>query len=125
MQPATTVPLLLTVNMGTSGSRTTRLFRTPGLAEPRQWLTWLALLPALVGLVLWPRWQPLSRRAALGLLVLGLCCSVALTSCPGDEQQLDFTVAMPPNGVVAQGTTSGPLTGPTTQLVGARVTVAP
>ena len=89
-------------------------------------LAWLAgLLPGL-GLVIWPG---LRRRRAVGLGIVILCVSLALTSCDtfkednnaDDQETLGFTVGIPTQGMTVEGTTSGPLTVPAVPITGASV----
>ena len=93
---------------------------TRGVAPRR--MGWLLLAPVVFALALFPWRRRLSPWIGLGLLLV--MCSMALTSCDGGEAELCVIVTIPAQSVRGQGVVSGPLTGPEAPLVGPTVIVS-
>jgi hypothetical protein len=128
--PASTAHLvvLMDISSTTGGfarhAATSSLSRYAAVAN-RQWLA--VLFPGL-GLVCLILQRRLRRGRVLGMGIL-LLCSMALTSyhlladhgSSKDNDTFAFTVAIPTQGIAAQGETSGPLTAPAVSIIGASV----
>jgi len=124
IDPASTANLVVALDGSSSGVRATSLSAPPSPSIQLARLGWLGLLVLALGLVLVGRGCRRTVWLSLGVVVM-LCWSLLLTGCPEDDSKtLTFTAALPANGVSAQGAVSGPLTGPSAQLVGPRVMVS-
>jgi phospholipase/lecithinase/hemolysin len=94
----------------------------PGIAAFSR-ITWPAGLLFGLGLV----FLPLRRQRWLGMGMCLVCCSLLLTSCnpfdgnDNEEDTFTFTVAVPAQGLIGQGDTSGPFTAPAVPITGATV----
>ncbi len=125
----TTVNLLVTVE---STPITTAALVPPQLRIPASRLGWLALLPAVVGLMVFRRLRRRFPRLSMALAMVFMACSLFLTSCDGGggdggdsgENSVTFTPAIPANGIAGAGaTTGGAFATPAGAITGPTVTV--
>jgi hypothetical protein len=120
----TTTNLLVTVEVDTT---TTASLVGPGLSKTMTRMGWLAVLPAVVGMLLFPRLRRRYPRLYLGVVLLMLVGSLVLASCNDDGgQTLTFTPSVPANGIAGTGaTTATAFTAPATAITGPAITVSP
>src|SRR4029450_9844045 len=118
------------INTAPGSTRTAGVLPASQPRPPFTTLAGLALLPPILGLLLCPSRRP--WRYGTGVLLLILCCGLAVTSCSGgggDNNKIPapftFTVGLPASGVNGQGAISGQLSGPAAALPGPTVTVIP
>jgi hypothetical protein len=122
---ASGVHVLVTLDIGTTSTAAVLPASTPHTR-----LVWLVLPSPVLGLVLFSNRRRRSSRLFMGLVLLGLYCSLTLTSCgggdggdAGNRQEGSFTVGLAANGVVGQGAISGLVSAPAAAIAGPRITV--
>jgi hypothetical protein len=120
---ASEVHVLVTLDI-----ETTRTAAVLPALMPRTRLAWLVLPAPVLALVLFAGRRRRSSQLCMGLVLLGLCCSLALTSCgdgnEGEKAEFSFTVGLAAHGVSGQGAVSGPVSAPAAAIAGPRITIS-
>jgi hypothetical protein len=126
LPPVLNIPAASEVNvLVTLDIETTSTAAVLPSTTPRTGLAWLMILSPGLGLGLFSGWRRRSPRLFIALVLLGLCCSLTLTSCgDGDKEEFSFTVGLAANGVSGQGAVSGPVSAPAAAMAGPRITIS-
>lgn len=112
MAPNSEADLLVALDIP-GDTTTASLFTSPLTPGAGTWIGSLALLPVVLGLAFFPWGRRRFPWLSIGLVILALCCSIALWGCPGDNgTEFDFTVSLAADGVTARGAVSGVVTFP-------------
>ncbi len=106
--PHNATALIVIVDINSAGTQSAALVPGPGM--PPTHGAWPLLLLPLFGMMVY---RPRPRHAIwryLVIIVLIMCCGLALSSCAGDDDgdEFIFVVNLPSNGVTGQGLLLGP-----------------